>query len=119
MLVCVWKSCIKSEHSVAIVHGDDITIGGERSVVKFLIKMISRKYEIQKQKIAEDPALEKSGKILHRVIRANHSATPCAVERKEEDGARRIESKGENRCGQGQTQIKHERDDVNEGDDRD
>ena len=27
-------------------------------------------------------------------------------------------SKGESRCGQGQTQIKHERDDVNDGDDR-
>ena len=29
--------------------------GGERSVVKFLIKMISRKYEIKKQVIGEDP----------------------------------------------------------------
>ena len=45
---CVWKGCIKSEHSMATVHGDDITIGEERSVVKFLIKMSSRKYEIQK-----------------------------------------------------------------------
>ena len=81
--------------------------------------MISRKYEIQKQVIAEDPDLEKSGRILNRVVRAHHSATPCAVERKEEGGARRDESKGENRCGQGQTQIKHERDDVNDGDDRD
>ena len=88
-------------------------------MVKFLIKMISRKYEIQKQVIAEDPDREKGGRILNRVIRANHSATPCAVERKEEGGARRDESKGENRCGQGQTQIKHERDDVNDGDDRD
>ena len=25
---CVWKGCIKSEHSVATVHGDPITIGG-------------------------------------------------------------------------------------------
>ena len=51
--------------------------------------------------------------------RANHSATPCTVERKDEGGARRDECKGEIRCGQGQTQIKHERDDVNDGDDRD
>ena len=51
--------------------------------------------------------------------RANHSATPCAVERKDEGGARRDERKGENRCGQGQTQTKHEWDDMNDGDDRD
>ena len=50
--------------------------------------------------------------------RANHSASPCAVERKDEGGARRDESKDENRCGQGQNQIKHERDDMNDGDDR-
>ena len=50
---------------------------------------------------------------------ANHSAAPCAVERKDEGGARRDESKEEHRCGQGQTQIKHERDDMNDGPDRD
>ena len=69
-----------------------------------------------------DPDLEKSGTILNRVIerdrdgitleapqrhvreimkgldleRANHSATPCAVERRDK-------GKGENRCGRGQT----------------
>ena len=37
---CVWQGCIKGKHVVATVHGDDITIGGERSVVEFLIKMI-------------------------------------------------------------------------------
>ena len=42
--------------------------------------------------------------------RANHSATPCAVERRDE-------SKGENRCGRGQT--KHRWNDVNDGDSRD
>ena len=42
--------------------------------------------------------------------RANHSATPCAVERKDE-------SKGENRCGRGQT--KRRWDDVNDEDNRD
>ena len=40
---------VKGEHSVAMVHGDDITMRGERSVVEFIIKMISRKYEIKKQ----------------------------------------------------------------------
>ena len=30
--VCAWEGCIKGEHIVATVHGDDITIGGERSV---------------------------------------------------------------------------------------
>ena len=47
--------------------------------------------------------------------RANHSATPCAMERKDEGGARRGESKGENQCGQGQTQTKHELDDMGDG----
>ena len=31
--------------------------------------------------------------------RANHFATPCAVERKDEDGARKDESKGKNQSG--------------------
>ena len=42
--------------------------------------------------------------------RANHSATPCDV-------ARRDELKGENRCRRGQT--KHRWDDVNDDDDND
>ena len=42
--------------------------------------------------------------------RANHSATPCAVERGDE-------SKGENRCGRGQT--KRRWDDVNDDDNGD
>ena len=102
-----------------------------------LIRKKSRKYEIKKQVIGEDPDLEKSGRTLNRGIewnrdiaieadqrhvgeilknlkleRANHSATPCAVERKDE-------GKGENQRGQGQTQIKHECDDMNDGDVRD
>ena len=90
---------------MATVHGDDITIGEERSAVGLFIKMISRKYEIKKQVIGEDADLEKSGRIPNRVIewrrdditkeadqrhvrdflknleleRAKHSATPCAV----------------------------------------
>ena len=47
------------------------TIVGERSAVDFLITMISKKYEIKKQVIAEDPDLEKSGRILNRVIEWN------------------------------------------------
>ena len=35
---CVWQGCIKGKHIVATVHGDHITIGGERSAVEFLIK---------------------------------------------------------------------------------
>ena len=50
------------------MRGDDITIGGERSAVEFLIRMISKKYEIKKQVLGEDPDLEKSGRILNRVI---------------------------------------------------
>ena len=54
---CVWRGCIKGEDIVTTVHGDDITIGGERSAVDFVIKMISRKYEIKKQVIGEDAEL--------------------------------------------------------------
>ena len=45
---CVWQGCIKGKHIVATVHGDHITIGGERSAVEFLIKMILIEYEIKK-----------------------------------------------------------------------
>ena len=132
--------CVERPHQgedvVATVHGDNITIGGQRTAVEFHIKMISRKYEIKKQVIGEDPDFEKSGRILNRVIewdrdgitivadqrhvreilkglelvRANHSATPCAVERRDE-------SNGQNRCGRGQTKSKHILDDVNDDDD--
>ena len=111
---CVWRGRIKEEDIVATVHGDDITIGGQRSAVEFLVKMISKKYEIKKQVLGGDPDLEKSGRILNRVIewdrdgitieadqrrvreimkfleleRANHSATPCAVERRDESKGR-------------------------------
>ena len=120
------------------MHGDDITIGGEGSEVEFFIRMMSKKYEIKKQVIGEDPDLEKSERILNRVIewnrngitieadqrhvreilkgleseRANRSATPCAVERKDE-------GKGESRRGQGQTQAGHKWDNANNSDDRD
>ena len=53
---------------MATVHQDNMTIGGERSVVELLIKMISRKYEIKKQVIGEDTDLETSESILNRVI---------------------------------------------------
>ena len=90
--------------------------------------------------IGEDPDLDKSGRISNRVIacnrdgitiesnqrrdmpggilrgleleRANYSATPCAMERKDE-------GKGEHQRGQGQIQSEHERDNVNNGDDGD
>ena len=53
---------------MATVHGDDVTKGGQRTAVEFLIKMISKKYEIRKQVLGRDPDLEKSGRILNRVI---------------------------------------------------
>ena len=51
-------------------------------------------------------------------LRANHTATPCAVESKNDINARNDERKGENRRGRRQSQTKHEWDDVSEGDDR-
>ena len=65
---CVWRGRIKGEDVVATVHDDDITIGGQRTAVESLIKMISKKYEIKKQVLAGDPDLEKSGRIFNRVI---------------------------------------------------
>ena len=62
------QSCIKGEHFVATVHGDDITIGGERSPVELVIKMVSRKFEIKKQVIGEDANLVKGGRILNCVF---------------------------------------------------
>ena len=121
---CVRGGRIKGEGAVATVHGDDITVGGQRTAVEFFIKMISKRYEIRKQVIKGDPDLEKSGRILNRVIewdrdgtferdnegleleRANYSATPCAVDRRDE-------SKGAIQCGRGQT--KRRWDDVNDG----
>ena len=61
---CVWRGHIKEEDIVSTVHGDDITIGGERSAVEFLIRMTSKKFESKKQVFGEDPDLEKSGKML-------------------------------------------------------
>ena len=63
---CMWQDCIKGERVAATVHGDDITIGGERSAVELLIK-ISGKNEIKKQVIGEDADLEKI--VLNRVIK--------------------------------------------------
>ena len=64
--MCVWQGCIKGEHTVATEHGHNITIGGERSALEVLIKMISSQYEIKKQVIGEDADLEKIGRILNR-----------------------------------------------------
>ena len=88
--------------------------------------------------IGEHPDLEKSVRMLNRVIerirdgitieadqrhvrdilkgleldRSNRSAQPCAVDRRDE-------CKGESRHGQGQTQIEHEWDNANNSDNRD
>ena len=59
---CVWRGRIKGEDIVATVHGDDITIGGQRTAVQFLIKVVSQKYEIRKQVLGRGPDLEKSTK---------------------------------------------------------
>ena len=56
------------EEELASTLGD-----GERSVVEFLIKMTSRKYEIKKQVIGDDADLEKSGRILNGVVSASQS----------------------------------------------
>ena len=130
---CVRQGYIKGDHVVATVHGGGITIGGRRSAADFLIKMISRTHEIKKQVIGEDADLEKSGRILNRVVewgrdgitieadqrhareilknlgseQARHAATPCNVDRKNVNSAAGREGrKGENRCEQGTDQTR-------------
>ena len=110
---CVWRGRIKGEDVVATVHGDDITIGGQWTALEFFIKMISKKYEIRKQDgIAIEADLRHVREKMKglELERANHSATPRAVERRDE-------SKGKNPCGRGQT--KRRWDDVNDDDNRD
>ena len=51
--------------------------------------------------------------------RANHSATPCAVERKDEGHARSDENRRESQCEQGPTHTKHKWNDMGDGDGRD
>ena len=135
---CVWQGGVKGVHFGATVHGDDITIGGQRPAVEIFIKMISRAHEIKKEVIGEDADLEKIGRILNRVIKwcrdgitieagqrlvreilkdleleqANHAAAPCNVDKKDENSAGRDGSKKENQCEQGQRQTKDDRDDA-------
>ena len=58
---CVWRGRIKREDAVATVHGDDFTIGGQRTAVEFLIKMISKKYEIKKRALGETQTSRRAG----------------------------------------------------------
>ena len=51
-----------------------------QSAVEFFIKMISRKYEIQKQVIVEDADLEKSGRVLNRVIECGRDGTTAEAD---------------------------------------
>ena len=107
------------------------------------IKIVSRKYGIKKKVIGEDADLEKTGRILNCVIKwgrdgitieadqrlvreilkdleleqANHAATPCDMDKKE-DNKRSDGSKGENHCEQGQCQTKHDWGDAGDGDDK-
>ena len=115
--VCVWKGCIKGEHIVATVHGDDITIGGERSAVELFTNMMSRKYEI---KVKMRTSLGHAREIVkdHELEQANHAATPCNMDKKKENNARSDGSKGENQCEQGQRRTKHDWDDAGDGDDK-
>ena len=118
---CVWQGRTRGEHVVAMARRDDITICGKRPAVERLIKMISRKHEIKKPVVGEDADLERSGRILHRVIgwgrdgitteadhrhfreilmdhhleRANHTTTPCVKERRREMVEEATNARGE------------------------
>ena len=83
---CVWRGCIKGEDTVATVHGDDITVGGERSAVELFIKMISKRHESKKQVIGEDPDLEKSGRTLNRVIAWNRDGITIEADQRHAKG---------------------------------
>ena len=104
----VRQGCIRGKHIVATVHGDDIKIGGDRSVVEGGRDGITNE-ENQRhvREIFEDLQLK----------RANHSVAPWAVERelRVTQGRRK---RGREPTRQGQTQTKHEWDGVSDGDDR-
>ena len=63
----------QGEDIIATVHGDDITIRGEKSAVESIVRMISKKVRDQEAGDREDPDLEKSGRIRNRVIKWNHN----------------------------------------------
>ena len=72
---CVWQGCIEGEHVLATVHGDDITIGGERVAVEFFANMTSRTNEMKEQVRGEDAHLEKNARIFepcHQVRPRRH-----------------------------------------------
>ena len=73
---------------MATVHGDDIAIGGQRSAVESLIKMISKKYEIKKQVLGRDPDLEKSGRILNRVVEWERDGITIEACQRDNEGPR-------------------------------
>ena len=94
--------------------------------------MISRKYEIKKHVIGEDPDLEKSGRILNNVIERSRDGTTIEADQRHvreimkdlelqraNHSATHADSKGENRRGRRQTQTKHEWDGTGDGDGRD
>ena len=54
---CVWRGCIKGEDIVATVHGDDITVGGERPAVELLIKNDHKKMRDQEASSRGGPRL--------------------------------------------------------------
>ena len=46
------------------------------------IRMIPKNYEVKKQVIGEDPDLEKSGRILNRVVKWNHNGTTIEADQR-------------------------------------
>ena len=65
---CVWGAS-RANTSWPLCTGDDITIGGCHAAVECLIKMTTRILEIKKQVTGEDADLEKSGRVLIRVLK--------------------------------------------------
>ena len=112
---------IKREDVVATVHGDDITIGGQRTAAEFLIKIISKKYEIKKQVLGGDPEFEMSGRILHRVIEWDRDGITIEADQRHVreimKGLKLERANHSATCRPGQT--KHRWDDVNDDDDKD
>ena len=55
---------------MSTLHGDDVTIGGERSAVECLVKMGAQERSRSRHNmIGEDAGLEVHGRILNRVIK--------------------------------------------------
>ena len=113
---CVWRGLIKREDVVATVHDYDITIGGQRTAVEFLVNMISKKFrhsgETQiSRRAGEYSTVSLTGTVTESQLRqirdnegprAGTSEPPCASIRCGKEGRKQGGEPMQMRAGQAQ-----------------